>query len=81
MKHEHTRKRTVAKAVSWESISNAICLGLAYLMFGNFGGCLIFTGICFILKLGLFYYHDELWDNIPFGKCEAIKFKNPKSHW
>ena len=63
-----TRKRSIVKAISWETISNAICLGLAYLMFGNFGGCLLFTGVCFVLKLGLFYYHDRIWHQIPFGK-------------
>jgi adenylylsulfate kinase len=63
-----SRKRTVAKAVSWEVISNAICLLLAYAIFGNIGGCLIFTGVCFGLKLGLFYYHERAWHQTNWGK-------------
>ena len=64
----HKLKRTIAKAVSWELISNAICLWFAYWMFGNFGSCLMFTGICIALKLCLFLVHDELWHQISFGR-------------
>jgi uncharacterized membrane protein len=63
-------KRSIAKSLSWETFSNAICLGLAYVMFGDFGGCLVFTGICFGLKLVLFYYHDMAWHRISFGKVK-----------
>jgi uncharacterized membrane protein len=69
MKHDtSTPKRTFAKAVSWESFSNLVCLALAYAIFGNLGGCLVFTGVCFVLKLILFYGHERIWHQIPFGK-------------
>ena len=28
-------------------------------MFGNIGGCAVFTAVCFIVKLILFYYHER----------------------
>ena len=61
-------KRSVAKAVTWETFSNLVCLALAYAMFGNFGSCLAFTGICFVVKLILFYYHERIWHQIQWGK-------------
>jgi uncharacterized membrane protein len=63
-----TLRRTIAKAVSWETISNLICLGLAWAWFGNFGGCAAFTLVCFLVKLALFVPHDRVWHQIPYGK-------------
>jgi uncharacterized membrane protein len=69
MKHDtSTPKRTFAKAVSWESFSNLVCLALAYAIFGNLGGCLVFTGVCFVVKLLLFYGHERLWHQLDWGK-------------
>jgi uncharacterized membrane protein len=63
-----TPKRSVAKAISWETFSNLVCFVLAYAMFGNIGGCLIFTGIAFVVKLILFYYHERIWHQVEWGK-------------
>jgi len=63
-----TPKRTIAKAISCDSFSNLVCFGLAYATFGNLGGCAVFTGVCFLVKLILFYYHERMWHQIPFGK-------------
>ncbi len=51
------------KAVTFETLSNTLCLGIAYSYFGHFGACLIFTGICFVLKLILYYYHEKVWEH------------------
>ena len=61
-------KRSLAKAVSWEAFSNLVCFGLAYATFGNLGGCAMFTGACFVVKLILFYWHERAWHRITWGK-------------
>jgi uncharacterized membrane protein len=63
-----TRSRSIAKAVTWETFSNLVCFGLAYAMFGNFGGCAVFTAICFVVKLILFYEHERIWHQVGWGK-------------
>ena len=63
-----TPKRSLAKAVSWETFSNLVCGGLAYGWFGDLTSCAVFTLICFVVKLILFYYHERVWHQIPFGK-------------
>jgi uncharacterized membrane protein len=63
-----TPRRSIAKAVSWETFSNLVCGGLAYGWFGDLTSCAVFTAICFIVKLILFYYHERVWHQIPFGK-------------
>lgn len=68
MKDNSERKRTIVKAISWETFSNLVCFGMAYKMFGNIGNCLIFTGVCIVVKVFLFYYHERIWHQIPFGR-------------
>ncbi len=62
------RGRAFVKGLSFEIVSNLVGLELAYLVFGNFGGCAIFTLVCFVVKLILFYYHERIWHQIPFGR-------------
>ena len=64
----NTPTRAIAKAISRELFSNLVCFGLAYATFGNLVGCAAFTGVCFLVKLILFYYHERIWHQIPFGK-------------
>jgi adenylylsulfate kinase len=56
------------KALSWETFSNLVCLAMAYATFGNLSGCVIFTVVCFFVKLALFYGHERLWHQISYGK-------------
>ena len=63
-----TPKRSIAKAASWETFSNLVCFALAYATFGNLGGCVAFTLICFAVKLILFYYHERIWHQVEWGK-------------
>jgi uncharacterized membrane protein len=63
-----TPKRSIAKGVSFETVSNLAGFGIAYLMFGNFGSCAAYTAVCFVVKLLLFYEHERIWHQIPFGK-------------
>jgi uncharacterized membrane protein len=61
-------RRSIVKGLTWECLSNFICFGLAYATFGNIGGCAVFTAVCFLVKLILFYYHERIWHQIPYGK-------------
>jgi uncharacterized membrane protein len=63
-----TLQRSLAKALSWETLSTLSTFGLAYLMFGCIGTCLAFAVVSFVMKLVLFYYHERAWHQIPFGK-------------
>ncbi len=63
-----TRRRSIAKGLSFEVLSNLVCGLLAYEWFGNITSCVLFTLVCFIVKLILFYDHERLWHQIPYGK-------------
>ena len=63
-----TPRRSLVKAISWETFSNLVCGLLAYISFGNLADCAMFTLICFVVKLFLFYEHERVWHQIPWGK-------------
>ena len=54
--------RPFLKGLSWETSSNMFMLGLAYAMFGNIEMCAVFSGVGFVVKLFLFYVHEQLWE-------------------
>lgn len=62
------RRRSVTKAISWETISTVVQFGLAYAMFGSVNMCIAFAFISFVVKLVMFYYHERVWHQIPWGK-------------
>jgi len=62
--------RIVLKALSWETLAGLFCLGLAYLFFGHWDDCLVFTVVAFIFKLVLFYWHEKLWEITMFNDYE-----------
>ena len=68
MTKPHTLKRTLTKAVSWEITANVPCLWLAWFIFGNFGGCVVFTLACVLLKILIFIPHENIWHSIRWGK-------------
>lgn len=57
-----SKKRKLLKAVSWETSSNLVCLGMAYAMFGDIGSCLVFTAICVAIKIVGYCLHESLWE-------------------
>ncbi len=68
-----TSKRTLVKGLSFEVLSNLVGLWMAYLWFGNFGCCLAFTGVCFVVKLALFFFHEQAWHHTRWGKVKKPK--------
>ena len=61
-------QRSFIKGLSWECFSNLVCGGLAYGWFGDLTSCVAFTGVCFIVKLILFYWHERAWHRVSWGK-------------
>jgi uncharacterized membrane protein len=54
-------RRTLLKAISFETISTITGCGLAWLMFGDFGSCVLYSVIAYAMKLTLFCWHERLW--------------------
>jgi uncharacterized membrane protein len=68
-----TPKRTIVKAVTWETFSTLVTFGVAWLMFGQIGTCVTFAVVTFLMKLVLFYGHERLWHQVPWGKAKSSR--------
>lgn len=61
-------RRSFAKALSWETFSTAVLFFLSWMWFGHVGMCASFAAFTFVIKLVLFYAHERVWHQIPYGK-------------
>lgn len=77
MKDPSTPLRSLTKGLSWRVISTIIIVANAWI----FTGSLAIAGKIglaeFFVKLGLFYIHERVWHQIPFGK----RLDDPPAAW
>jgi len=63
-----SRRRSIAKAMSWRVIATLVTFVIAYLITKE---AILSLSIGFgdaIVKIGAFYSHERLWNRISFGK-------------
>jgi uncharacterized membrane protein len=61
-------KRSIAKAISWETISTLVTWAIAYPFMGSASLSGQFAAFCLVIKLCLFYYHERAWHQVSWGK-------------
>ncbi|MGQ0702907.1 MAG: adenylyl-sulfate kinase [Gemmatimonadales bacterium] len=67
MFHEsHTR--SILKAVSWRLMGTIVTTGIVFVFTRRVVLSLAVGGIEFFSKIGLFWFHERLWDLLPWGK-------------
>ena len=76
---EDTRKRTLAKAVSWRIIATATTMIAAYIFTKE---VTIAIGIGIIessSKLVFYYYHERAWARVAWGHVKKSRVKKVKN--
>jgi uncharacterized membrane protein len=68
---EH-RYRSIVKAVSWRVTGSLDTFLVSYLITGKAMLALSISGVEVFTKIGLFYFHERLWNRIKFGKKKQI---------
>lgn len=71
MNQKLSRKRHMAKAVTWRVIASATTFTITYVVFGDVKAA---TGIALVesaLKMVLYYYHERAW--FRFGRLGRKK--------
>jgi len=69
--------RSLIKAVSWRvtgSIDTAI---ISYLITGKWTFALAISGVELFTKIGLFYVHERVWENLKFGRVKEPEKGQP----
>ncbi|MEE8354164.1 MAG: DUF2061 domain-containing protein [Dehalococcoidales bacterium] len=68
-----TRKRSIAKALSWRLIAVIITTVTTYLFTRETSVALGVGIVDSLVKLGTYYGHERLWTRLSFGRRKASK--------
>jgi uncharacterized membrane protein len=70
-----TKRRSVAKALSWRLLATIITTVVTFMLTGKlnfaFEVGLLDTGI----KLFVYFGHERLWNKIPYGRVESPDYE------
>lgn len=62
------RRRSLLKAISWETFSFFLTLIIVYLFTGDVKLTVELTVTCQLIKTFFFYSHERIWHQIHWGK-------------
>ncbi|MFC2021701.1 DUF2061 domain-containing protein [Chloroflexota bacterium] len=68
-----SHRRSIVKALSWRIIATLVTFLVAYLLTKE---AVLAIGIGIgdaIIKIGVFYSHERLWNKVSFGRKEQVK--------
>jgi adenylylsulfate kinase len=65
-----THTRSFAKALSWRVVASITTTVITWIVTGRVIQALWVGSTEFVAKIGLFWFHERLWDRVRFGKKE-----------
>ena len=68
--------RSILKGLTWRVIASATILVITYYTTGDIDLALTITGIEFVVKLLLYYFHERLWQLVPRGGVRKLYNRN-----
>jgi uncharacterized membrane protein len=70
-----TRRRSVAKSLSWRFLAAIITACVAYFMTGELDFALKIGLIDTLVKLLIYFLHERVWNQINYGKVRAPDYQ------
>ena len=67
--------RSIVKAVSWRLTGSLDTMVISLLITGRFKWALSISGVELFTKIFLYYMHERVWNQIPFGRIQEPKDK------
>lgn len=71
MKESHLR--SVIKAISWRIFGTLATMSIIYLFTRKVDVTLYIGLFEFVSKIGLFYFHERIWNAVSFGLSNKVK--------
>jgi uncharacterized membrane protein len=68
--------RSLIKAISWRVTGSVDTLVISYLITGKLKWALTISGVELFTKIGLYYAHERVWENLSFGRVKEAKKEN-----
>jgi len=69
-----TKKRSVLKAISWRTWATITTAITVYFFTGEFALALTVGLLEVVAKMGLYFFHERMWQRITWGKKDAPSF-------
>lgn len=69
-----TKKRSILKAISWRTWATLTTAVIVYIFTGEFALAITVGLLEVFAKMGLYFFHERLWQKINFGKKEVPSF-------
>ncbi|MCD6187546.1 MAG: adenylyl-sulfate kinase [Desulfuromusa sp.] len=69
-----TKNRSILKAISWRTVATITTAVLVFIFTGQFALALTIGLLEVFAKMGLYFFHERLWQKISFGKKEIPSF-------
>ena len=70
-----TRRRSMAKSVSWRICAGFITAGVALAMTGQLAFAAKIGLVDTTVKLGIYFFHERLWNKIDYGRVPAPDYE------
>jgi len=67
--------RSVVKALTWRFIATFITAGVAWAFIGELREAAAIGVADTLLKLGIYYSHERLWNRIPLGRAKEPEYQ------
>ncbi|HEX7654970.1 MAG TPA: DUF2061 domain-containing protein [Verrucomicrobiae bacterium] len=65
--------RSLVKAVSWRVTGSIDTMLITWLITGKWKFAFMVSGVELFTKIGLYYVHERVWDNLAFGRVKEAK--------
>jgi uncharacterized membrane protein len=69
--------RSILKAVSWRLTGSVDTLIISYLITGKFTYAFAISGVELFTKVGLYYFHERVWEKLSFGRVKQPEKDKP----
>ena len=69
--------RSLIKAVSWRITGSMDTLIITFLITGKLKWAFTISGVELFTKVGLYYVHERVWENLSFGRVKEPQKDKP----
>ena len=69
-----THRRSLVKALSWRILATVITVSVALIITGNVRLAAEIGLLDSLLKLGIYYFHERIWNRVPYGQGKPPEY-------
>ena len=69
--------RSIVKAISWRVTGSIDTMIITYLITGKWTFALAISGVELFTKVGLYYFHERIWEKLNFGRVKQAEKNQP----